>query len=91
MLQTDLFGSSIAPCGPRVPDNVWEMAQSGKAGSTLLDWDGDPALAIKRAIAGFVERGWTCEGSDVFRDGWLAWFRSQGELAPPIVTWRRDA
>jgi len=90
MLQVDLFGSSIEPCGPRVPDDVWEIAQSGKAGATLIDWNGDPALAIKSAIAGFVERGWTWNGKDLRRDGWLAWFRSQGDLAPPIVTWRRD-
>lgn len=88
MLQDDIF--PIEPCGPRVPDAVWAMAQAGQPGATLIDWSGDGALAIQSAVVGFVERGWAWDGRDMRQDSWLAWFRSQGELAPPIVTWRKE-
>jgi hypothetical protein len=54
----------------------------------LIEWSGFPVDAIEQAISGFISRGWAWNGSDLQRNGWIAWLRSQGVLSPPIIQWR---
>lgn len=80
-----------------ISSHVEAMIATGKPGSDLIDWTDqrprDLVEAIKRAHTEFARRGWRwVEDEHEFRkDGWRLWFRPQGTLAPPIVTWSRIA
>jgi len=77
------------PCSSRVPDEVDEMITDGRSGATVIEQTGTPDESIDSAVAAFCKSGWTWDSRNLTRDGWLAWFRSQGNLAPPIVQWAR--
>jgi len=80
---------AIEPCGGEVLDEVDAMISAGNAGATLIEWDGNATDAINRAVAAFLARGWQWDGHNLRKCGWVAWFRSQGELAPPVIQWMR--
>ena len=86
MTQGILFQEEM--CGPAVLNKVEEAIAAGSSSATLIEWSGFPVGAIEQAISGFISRGWAWDGSALQRNGWIAWFRSQGVLAPPIIQWR---
>ncbi len=85
--QLAMFAGTLAPCSEAAPNEVETAMGSGNA--TLIEWDGDAGQAIARAVEAFRLRGWDWDGATLHRDGWTAWFRSQGNLAPPIVQWSK--
>jgi len=80
---------------------VEESISRGERGATLIPWalalalfsvrDHDPAFSIMAAINSFVDAGWTWNQKtpEIDKDGWYAFFRSQGEMSPPIIQWQR--
>jgi len=51
----------------------------------------DPAASICKAVLDFSDAGWNWVGprNQLEKDGWYIWFRSQGQLSPPIAQWSR--
>lgn len=75
-----------------IAEQVTALVDLGRSDATLIEWGteaGAPA-AISESVAQFLALGWRWTGRELLRDGWGAWFRSQGALAPPIVQWRME-
>lgn len=83
-------------------DEVLAAIAEGRSGDRLIEWvptdglfgalDNDPSLAIHASKVQFsTVHGWTYNHSEdrIERDGWYAFYRSQGQLAPPIIQWNR--
>lgn len=64
----------------------------GRNNAFLIPWGGDrkPEQAISIAVDSFRDAGWEWDGRDLTKGGWYAFFRSQGELSPPILQWQVD-
>lgn len=77
------------PLFPTVAEQVTEMADAGHANAVLIEWDRtrNPQKAIEQSILEFTAAGWQWADPELVRAGWYAWFRSQGNNAPPIVQW----
>jgi hypothetical protein len=75
---------------------------AGRNDAALIPWmprlslfgveEHDPAFAILTAISAFTAHGWELDRKEnvIRKDGWYAFFRSQGQLAPPIAQWQRE-
>lgn len=73
----------------------------GESGATLIPWlapvalfavrEHDPAVSTLVAADAFTKAGWSWDQKNLELDkcGWYAFFRSQGELSPPIIQWQR--
>ena len=85
-------------------DEIETSMADGWMSSTLIEWAdsgadlfGDPversaALAIENSKALLAARGWIWSDDRrqmERRDGFYAWYRSQGTLSPPIIQWDR--
>jgi hypothetical protein len=72
---------------------VEECVRDGKGNATLVPWaDGyDANRAIAECCAAFEASGWQWNIilEQLEKNGWYAWFRSQGVLASPIIQWGR--
>lgn len=83
MSQMALWGGTSTATREMVEDCI----RRGFASADLVEWHDSASASIDAAVAAFVDAGWTWDGQELRRDGWYAWFRSQGMLAPPIVQW----
>lgn len=66
----------------------------GRGDAALLPWDADnhnSEREIAAARAALEAEGWVWNPilEQLERGGWYAWFRSQGNLASPILQWNR--
>lgn len=73
------------PLFPALPAEIDALCEAGRADACLIDG------TICEAIEQFTAAGWEWDGSELRRQGWAAFFRSQGELARAILQWRRAA
>lgn len=80
-----------------IPDSVARSIAADRADAALIPWGPrnrqkrDPALAIESSKAMFALDGWLWNEArrQLEKDGWYLWYRSQGQLAPPIAQWNR--
>ncbi len=86
------------------PSEVEESIRQGKGNAGLIEWvyreipatllepagedEPDPASSIAYSIQKFREAGWSWNGSELTKDGWYIFYRSQGQLSPPIIQWQ---
>ena len=86
-----------------VKDVLASIAE-GKSGAMLIEWDTDPMMdgprpvenptaAIRLSRDHFEAHGWVLVPGkgQLEKDGWYIWYRSQGQLSPPIIQWGRSA
>ena len=82
------------------PATVEAQIAAGKSNADLIDWAlaptlfdsrNDPQESIAASIAEFVAAGWRWNEllRQLEKDGWYAFYRSQGILSPPIIQWRQ--
>jgi hypothetical protein len=73
--------------------DVWDECRAGHGSAVCIPWDSarDAKRAISECRVAFEAAGWIWNSTaeQLERDGWLAWFRSQGHLASPIIQWSR--
>lgn len=72
---------------------IEECVRDGIANATLIPWDSsrDANRSIAETCAAFEAAGWQWNIilEQLEKNGWYAWFRSQGVLASPIIQWGR--
>jgi hypothetical protein len=71
----------------------------GRPGADLIDWAMSetlfpvqcPQASISESMRDFIAEGWRwdAEKHDLIRNGWYAFYRSQGLISPPIIQWNR--
>jgi hypothetical protein len=72
--------------------DINDCIREGLRNATLIPWDGerrDANAAIAETCAAFEAAGWRWNTNlrQLEKGGWYAWFRSQGNLASPIIQW----
>jgi hypothetical protein len=84
-----------------VTPEIRDAIAAGREGAMLIQWaetDGlfgdaehDPQAAIEYAKKELCGAGfsWSHSRNAMCCDGWQVWFRSQGQLSPPIAQWSR--
>ena len=79
-------------------DHVLAEIAEGRSGATLIEWGGgvmfdmhDPEGSIRASRRDFQHAGWTWKPKEqrIEREGWCAFWRSQGQLAPPVIQWQK--
>ena len=83
------------------PEVVERQIADGRNDAMLIEWtptadlfaDGitDPMASIEASKLDFIQHGWRWnpERKQLEKDGWYAWYRSQGTSARPIIQWGR--
>ncbi len=86
------------------PLAVERQISESKSNASLIDWvyqeipatllepagepEPDPIASIAASVAEFVAAGWNWNGGELTKEGWYIFFRSQGQLSPPIIQWQ---
>jgi hypothetical protein len=72
---------------------IRESIRDGRGDAILIPWNAerDAKQSIESARAALESDGWRWNLilEQLEKNGWYAWFRSQGSLAAPIIQWGR--
>ncbi len=90
--------------GKTLVEQVEDSIRRGYRNATMIEWvyrehpatlieeagedEPDPVASIVHSVDEFVKAGWTWTGADLTKDGWYIFYRSQGQLSPPIIQWK---
>jgi hypothetical protein len=92
MNQLFLFDSVVdgEPCDDWIAE-FHECIAEGISNANLIPYQRGscPMAAIASVRAALEAEGWVWNeaATQLERDGWFVWFRSQGRTAPPIAQW----